>query len=76
MCYSDAERRFEEIEDVLIDGDNSGMFKVKLNYEKKTVRKLYVKKSSYTKEEVEKLNNTINSIKGKLDSVVKALESI
>ena len=68
--------QFEEFEDVLIDGDNSGMFKVKLNYEKKTVKKLYVKKSSYTKEEVEKLNNTINSIKGKLDSVVKALESI
>ena len=68
--------QFEEFEDVLIDGDNSGMFKVKLKYEKKTVKKLYVKKSSYTKEEVETLNNTINSIKEKLSSVVKALESI
>ena len=80
ISFSELEKKvgvqFEEFEDVLIDGDNLGMFKVKLNYEKKTVRKLYVKKSSYTKEEVEKLNNTINSIKGKLDSVVKALESI
>ena len=67
---------FEEIEDVLIDGDNCGMFKVKINYEKKTIKKLFVKKSSYSKEEVEKLNKTINSMKGKIAFVIKALESI
>ena len=67
---------FEEIEDVLIDGDNFGMFKVKINYEKKTIRKLFVKKSSYSKEEIETLNKTINSMKGKIAFVVKALESI
>ena len=67
---------FEEIEDVLIDGDNFGMFKVKINYEKKTIRKLFVKKSSYSKEEIETLNKTINSMKGKIAFIIKALESI
>ena len=67
---------FEDIEDVLIDGDNSGMFKVKMNYEKKLIKKLFVKKSKYTKEQIEELNKTINAMKGKISFVVKALESI
>lgn len=67
---------FDDIEEILIEGDISGLFKVKIHYEQKIIKILFVKKSSYSKEEIGKLNKDIISIKGKLDFVLKAIEAI
>lgn len=67
---------FDDIEEILIEGDISGLFKVKINYEQKIIKILFIKRSSYSKEEVDKLNKDIISIKGKLDFVLKAIETI
>lgn len=67
---------FDDIEEILIEGDISGLFKVKINYEQKVIKILFIKRSCYSKEEVDKLNKDIISIKGKLDFVLKAIETI
>jgi hypothetical protein len=68
--------KIEDIEDYLIEGNESGIFKVKICYNNKNLKVYFVKKPKFNKEDIQKLSEDISSIKNKIDITLKAVEQI
>ena len=68
--------KIEDVEDYLIEGNESGIFKVKICYNNKNLKVYFVKKPKFNKEDIQKLSEDISSIKNKIDITLKAVEQI
>lgn len=67
---------FFELEEFLVEGDNKALFKIKINYEKETAKVIYVKKDSYSKEEINGLKKDISNLKEKMENICVAIDKI
>ncbi len=68
--------KVEDIEDSLIEGNNSGLFKVRICYNTNNIKIIFIKRSSFNKNDIEKLSEEIMSIKNKIDLTYNAIEQI
>ena len=67
---------FDDIEELIIDGNNNAMFKTNINYENKSIKLLYAQKGNYSKEEINKLKDDVNNLKNKIEIIYKAIDKV
>ena len=68
--------KFEEIEDMIISGKNHKLYNIIIDYLKKEIRILYLRRPEYTKEKKEELLQKVKDMKTKLEGILKAIEKI
>jgi len=68
--------KFEEIEDMIISGKNHKLYNIIIDYLKKEIRILYLRRPEYTKEKKEELLQKVKDMKSKLEGILKAIEKI
>ena len=68
--------KFEEIEDMLISGKEHKLFNVAIDYFKKEIKILYIRRPEYQKEHKEILLNKVKNMKSKLEVILKAIEKV
>ena len=68
--------KIEDIEDYLIEGNDSGLFKVRICYDTSNIKIIFIKRSSFNKNDIEKLSEEIMTIKNKIDLTYNAIEKI
>ena len=68
--------KFEEIEDMLISGKEHKLFNVAIDYFKKEIKILYIRRPEYQKEQKEILLNKVKNMKSKLEVILKAIEKV
>lgn len=67
---------FDDLEENIVEGEINGMFKLKIDYSKKAIIILFVRKTTFTKDDLDSMNKNISDIKSKIGLVIKALDSI
>ena len=72
----DIKTKFEEIEDMIISGKEHKLYNIAIDYMKKEIRILYIRRPEYTKEQKEELLKNVKGIKAKLEGILKAIEKI
>ena len=68
--------KIEDIEDSLIEGNDSGIFKVRICYNDNKIKIIFIKRSSFNKNDIDKLSEEILTIKNKIDLTYNAVEQI
>ena len=68
--------KFEEIEDMIISGKEHKLYNIAIDYMKKEIRILYLRRPEYTKEQKEELLKNIKDMKAKLEGILRAIEKI
>ena len=68
--------KFEEIEDMLISGKEHKLYNIIIDYFKKEIKILYLRKQTYESEEKAKLLNKVKNMKSKLELILRAIEKI
>lgn len=68
--------KFEEIEDMLISGKEHKLYNIVIDYFKKEIKILYLRKQTYESEEKAKLLNKVKNMKSKLELILRAIEKI
>lgn len=68
--------KFEEIEDVIISGNDHKLYNVVIDYAKQEIKILYVRKQSYEKKDKEILLDKVKKMKSNLETILKAIEKI
>ena len=68
--------KIEDIEDSLIEGNDSGIFKVRICYNDNKIKIIFIKRSSFNKNDIDKLSEEILTIKNKIDLTYNAIEQI
>ena len=72
----DIKSKFEEIEDMIISGKEHKLYNIAIDYMKKEIRILYIRRPEYTKEQKEELLKNVKGMKAKLEGILKAIEKI
>ena len=72
----DIKSKFEEIEDMIISGKEHKLYNIAIDYMKKEIRILYIRRPVYTKEQKEELLKNVKGMKAKLEGILKAIEKI
>ena len=72
----DIKSKFEEIEDMIISGKEHKLYNIAIDYMKKEIRILYIRRPVYTKEQKEELLKNVKDMKAKLEGILKAIEKI
>ena len=70
------QNKFEEIEDMIISGKEHKLYNIVIDYLKKEIRILYLRRPEYTKEQKEEILNKVKEMKTKLEGILKAIEKI
>ena len=68
--------KFEEIEDMIISGKEHKLYNIAIDYMKKEIRILYIRRPEYTKEQKEELLKNVKDMKSKLEGILRAIEKI
>ena len=72
----DIQNKFEEIEDMIFSGKEHKLYNIVIDYMKKEIRILYIRRPEYTKEQKEELLKNVKGMKAKLEGILKAIEKI
>ena len=72
----DIQNKFEEIEDMIFSGKEHKLYNIVINYMKKEIRILYLRRPEYTPEQKEELLKRVKDMKTKLQGILKAIEKI
>ena len=72
----EVQEKFEEIEDMLISGKEHLLYNVIVDYLKKEIKILYIRRPNYEKEQKVNLLNKVKNIKNKLEMILKAINKI
>ena len=70
------QNKVEEIEDMIISGKEHKIYNIVIDYLKKEIRILYLRRPEYTKEQKEEILNKVKQMKTKLEGILKAIEKI
>lgn len=68
--------KFEDIEEFLISGSKNKLYKIIINYLKKEIKVLYIRRCEYKKEQKEELLKKVKDVKSKLEGILKAIQKI
>ena len=68
--------KFEEIEDMIISGKEHKLYNVVVDYFKKEIKILYIRKPSYEDEQKKLLLDKVKNMKSKLEVILKAIDKI
>jgi hypothetical protein len=72
----DIQNKFEEIEDMLFSGKEHKLYNIVIDYMKKEIRILYLRRPEYTPEQKQELLKRVKDMKTKLQGILKAIEKI
>ena len=72
----DIQNKFEEIEDMIFSGKEHKLYNIVIDYMKKEIRILYLRRPEYTPEQKEELLKRVKDMKTKLQEILKAIEKI
>ena len=72
----DIQNKFEEIEDMIFSGKEHKLYNIVIDYMKKEIRILYLRRPEYTPEQKEELLKRVKDMKTKLQGILKAIEKI
>ena len=70
------QEKFEEIEDMLISGKEHNLYNIVVDYCKKEIKILYLRRPQYGPEQKTNLLNKVKNVKSKLEFILKSLEKI
>jgi len=70
------QEKFEEIEDILISGKDRKLYNIYVDYLKKEIIILYIRRPQYEKEQKAMLLNKVKDMKAKLEIILKAIEKV
>ena len=68
--------KFEEIEDMLISGKEHKLYNIAIDYFKKEIKIIYLRKQEYGPEQKAILLNKVKNMKSKLELILKAIDKI
>ena len=68
--------KFEEIEDMIISGKEHKLYNIVIDYLKKEIRILYLRRPEYTKEQKEDILKKVKEMKTKLEGILRAIDKI
>jgi hypothetical protein len=68
--------KFEDIEDMLISGKEHNLYNIAVDYFKKEIKILYLRRPEYEKEQKANLLNKVKQMKAKLQAILGAIEKI
>ena len=72
----DIQNKFEEIEDMIFSGKEHKLYNIVIDYMKKEIRILYLRRPEYTPEQKEEFLKRVKDMKTKLQGILKAIEKI
>ena len=72
----DIQNKFEEIEDMIFSGKEHKLYNIVIDYMKKEIRILYLRRPEYTPEQKQELLKRVKDMKTKLQGILKAIEKI
>ena len=64
------------IEDMLIAGNEHGLYNIVIDYYKKEIKILYIRRTEFDEEQKKTLLNKVKDTKSKLEMILKAIEKI
>ena len=68
--------KFEEIEDMIISGKEHKLYNIVIDYMKKEIRILYLRRPEYTKEQKEEILKKVKDMKIRLEGILRAIDKI
>ena len=68
--------KFEEIEDMIISGKEHKLYNIVIDYMKKEIRILYLRRPEYTKEQKEEILKKVKDMKNRLEGILRAIDKI
>ena len=68
--------KFEEIEDMIISGKEHKLYNIVIDYMKKEIRILYLRRPEYTKEQKEEILKKVKDMKTRLEGILRAIDKI
>ena len=68
--------KFGILEDMLIAGNEHGLYNLVIDYFKKEIKVLYIRRSEYDEEQKKALLSKVKDMKSKLEMILKAVEKI
>ena len=68
--------KFEDIEEYLISGNKDKLYNIVVDYLKKEIKVLYIRRCKFEKEEKEDLLKKVKDMKSKLEGILKAIQKI
>jgi len=71
---SEFKLKIEEIEEILFDGNEAGIFKLKIDYVAREMKFSHLKKRTLSPENVQNLKNKVSNLKEKLSSFINKLD--
>ena len=72
----DIQNKFEEIEDMIFSGKEHKLYNIVIDYMKKEIRILYLRRPEYTPEQKEELLKRVKDMKTKLQGILKKIKKI
>ena len=76
LSDEEIQNKFEEIEDMIISGNEHKLYNIVIDYMKKEIRILYMRRAEYKKEQREEVLNKVKEMKTKLEGILRAIEKI
>ena len=76
LSEEEIQNKFEEIEDMLISGKEHKLYNIEIDYLKKEIKILYLRRPQYEEEHKTILLNKIKNMKSKLEIILKAIEKV
>ena len=76
LSDEEIQNKFEEIEDMIISGNEHKLYNIVIDYLKKEIRILYMRRAEYKKEQREEVLNKVKEMKTKLEGILRAIEKI
>ena len=70
------QNKFEEIEDMIISGKEHKLYNIVIDYLKKEIRILYLRRPEYTKEQKEEILKKAMDMKTRLEGILRAIDKI
>ena len=68
--------KFEEIEEMIISGKEHKLYNIVIDYLKREIRILYLRRPEYTKEQKEDILKKVKEMKTKLEGILRAVDKI
>ena len=68
--------KYEEIEDMIISGKEHKLYNIVIDYMKKEIRILYLRRPEYTKEQKEEILKKVKDMKTRLEGILRAIDKI
>ena len=66
--------KIEDIEEILFDANDSGLYKLKIDYVNKVLKFSHLKKNSLSQNDVENLKGKITTLKDRLNFFINRIE--